>query len=42
MNYTVEIASDGTVYVPNFVKTGLDIQVILKLLPWQSAKLQCW
>jgi hypothetical protein len=33
MNYTVQITSDGMVHVPNFMKTDLDIQVILRLLP---------
>jgi hypothetical protein len=32
MKYTVEVASDGMMYVPSFVKNSSGIQVILKLL----------
>jgi hypothetical protein len=42
MKYTVEMASDGMIYVPRFMKIGLGIQVILRLLAQQSEKLQCW
>jgi hypothetical protein len=33
MKYTVEVASDGMIYVPSFIKISLGIPVILKLLP---------
>jgi hypothetical protein len=40
--YTVKMASDGMIYIPSFMKIGLGIQVILRLLPIQSERLQCW
>jgi hypothetical protein len=42
MKYTIELASDGMIYIPSFIKIGLGIQIILRLLPPQSEKLQCW
>jgi hypothetical protein len=33
MKYTVEMASDGMICVPSFMKIGSGIQVILRLLP---------
>jgi hypothetical protein len=33
MKYIVKMASDGMMYIPNFMKIGLGIQVILALLP---------
>jgi hypothetical protein len=33
MKYTAEIASDGMIYFPRFMTTGLGNQVILRLLP---------
>jgi hypothetical protein len=42
MKYTVEMASDGMIYVSSFMKTGSGIQVMLRLLPRQSGRLQCW
>jgi hypothetical protein len=33
MKYAVEMASDGMLHVPSFMKFGLGIQVILRLLP---------
>jgi hypothetical protein len=41
MKYTVEMASDGMLYVPSLMDIGLGIQVILKLLPRQCARLKC-
>jgi hypothetical protein len=32
MKYTVEMASDGMLYIPSFMKIGSGIQVILRLL----------
>jgi hypothetical protein len=32
VKYTAEMASDGMMYVPSFIKNGSDIQVILRLL----------
>jgi hypothetical protein len=40
--YTVEMASEGMIYVPSFMKIALGIQVILRLIPRQSERLQCW
>jgi hypothetical protein len=40
MKGTVEIASDGMIYVPHFMKIGWGIWVILRLLPRQSERLQ--
>jgi hypothetical protein len=42
VKYTVEMASDGMIYVSSFKKIGSGIQVILKLLSRQSERLQCW
>jgi hypothetical protein len=42
MKYAVEKATDGTIYVPGFMKTGSGIQVILRLLLRQSERPQCW
>jgi hypothetical protein len=42
MKYTDEIAPNVMICIRNFMKSGSDIQVILKLLPWQSEGLQCW
>jgi hypothetical protein len=33
MKYTIEVTSDGMIYIPSFMKIGLGIQVILRLLP---------
>jgi hypothetical protein len=33
MKYVVEVDSDGTIYVPSFVKIVSGIQVTLRLLP---------
>jgi hypothetical protein len=42
MKYTAEKASDGMIYIPSFTKISSVIQVILRLLPRQSERLQCW
>jgi hypothetical protein len=42
MKYTTEMASDGMTFVPSFIMTGSGIQVILRLLPRESERLQCW
>jgi hypothetical protein len=42
MKYTIETASDGMIYIPGFMMISLCIQVILRLLPQQSVRLQCW
>jgi hypothetical protein len=33
MRYTVELASDGMMYIASFMKIGSGIQVKLRLLP---------
>jgi hypothetical protein len=33
VGYAVEMASDGMLYIPNYMKTGSGIQAILRLLP---------
>jgi hypothetical protein len=38
MKYTVEVTSDGKIYAPSL---SLCIQIILRLLPRQSERLQC-
>jgi hypothetical protein len=40
VRYTVEMASGGMMYVQSFVKTGSDIQVLLRLLPGQCKRFQ--
>jgi hypothetical protein len=42
MKYSVDVASNGIIYVPRLMKIGSDIHVILRLLPRQSERLQCW
>jgi hypothetical protein len=42
MKCTFEMASDGMIHVPSFMKTGSGIEVILRLLPRHSERLQCW
>jgi hypothetical protein len=42
MKYTIEMTSDGMIYIPSFVTIGSGIQVILRLLPEQFERLQCW
>jgi hypothetical protein len=34
--------SDGMIHIPRFMKIGSGIQVILRLLPQQFERLQCW
>jgi hypothetical protein len=41
MKYSVEMASDGMIYVPSLMKIRSGIRVILRLLPRQSERLQC-
>jgi hypothetical protein len=42
MKCAIEIASDGMMYIPSFMKIGSGIQAILRLLPRQSERLQYW
>jgi uncharacterized RmlC-like cupin family protein len=42
MKYTVEMAPGGMIYIPSFMKICSSIQVILRLSPRQSERLQCW
>jgi hypothetical protein len=35
MKCIVDMASDGIIYIPSFIKTSSDIQVVLRLLPRQ-------
>jgi hypothetical protein len=37
--YTVDMVSDGMIYIPAFMKIGSGIQVILRLLPRQFERL---
>jgi hypothetical protein len=41
MNYTFEMASYGTIYIPSFMKIGSGIHVPLRLLPRQPERLRC-
>jgi hypothetical protein len=41
MKYIAVMASDGTIYIPNFMKTDSSIQIILTLLPQKLERLQC-
>jgi hypothetical protein len=38
----VNIDLDGMICIPRFMKIGSVIQVMIKLLPRQSERLQCW
>jgi hypothetical protein len=40
MKYSVETASEGMTYVSSFMKIDSGIQIILRLLPRQSERLQ--
>jgi hypothetical protein len=42
MRYTIEMASDGMIYVLSFMKICSGIQIIIRLLPRHSEGLQCW
>jgi hypothetical protein len=42
MKYTTEMVSDGMTFVPSFMMTGSGVQVILRLLPRESERLQWW
>jgi hypothetical protein len=39
MRYTADMASDGMIWIPSFMKIGSSIRVILRLLPRQSERL---
>jgi hypothetical protein len=39
---TVDMTSDGMMYIPSFMKTGLKVQVILRLLPQQFDRIWFW
>jgi hypothetical protein len=41
MKYTDEMATDGMIYVPSSMKIDSGIQVILRLFPRHSERLQC-
>jgi hypothetical protein len=30
MKYTIEMASDGMIYIPSLMKIGIDVEVILR------------
>jgi uncharacterized RmlC-like cupin family protein len=40
--YAVEVASDGMIYVPSFMKIGSGIPVKFKLLSGRSGSVHCW
>jgi hypothetical protein len=40
--HAVEMALDGMIQIPSFIKIGLGIHATLRLLPRQSERLQCW
>jgi hypothetical protein len=42
VEYTVEVDSNGMVYIPTLMMICSSIQVILRLLPQQFERLQCW
>jgi hypothetical protein len=42
MRWAGEMASGGIIYLPSFMKIGSGFQIILKFLPQQSERLQCW
>jgi hypothetical protein len=42
MKYADEVASSGTIYTPIFMTIGSGIQAVLRLLPQQFERLQCW
>jgi hypothetical protein len=42
MKYTVDMASDGMICIPSFIRIGSGIQIIIRLLPRQSERQQCW
>jgi hypothetical protein len=42
MKYTVEMASGGMIYIPSLMTIGSGIRVILRILPQQFERLQCW
>jgi hypothetical protein len=42
MKYAVQIVSDVMIYIPRLMTIGSGIEVILRLLPQQFERLQCW
>jgi hypothetical protein len=42
MKSAVDMGSCDIIYIPNFMITDSGIQVILRLTPQQSDRLQCW
>jgi hypothetical protein len=42
MKYVVEMASGCMTYIPSFTTIGSGIRVVLRLLPQQNERLQCW
>jgi hypothetical protein len=42
MKNAFEMGSTGTICVPNFMTIGSGIQILLRLLPQEYERLQCW
>jgi hypothetical protein len=42
MKYAVDVASSGMIHISRLIMIGSDIQVMLRLLPQQPERLQCW
>jgi hypothetical protein len=42
MKYTVELGSDGMIYIPYLMRVGSNIQVLLGLLQQKFERLQYW
>jgi hypothetical protein len=37
-----DMASCGMIYIPSFIMVGCSIHAILRLLPQEFERLQCW
>jgi hypothetical protein len=42
LDNVIEITSGGMVYISSFMMIGSDLQLILRLLPQQFERVQCW
>jgi hypothetical protein len=42
MKYVIQMDSGGMIYIQSCIMIGSGIQIILRLLPQQFERLQCW
>jgi hypothetical protein len=42
MKYIVDMASAGMIYIPGFMKIGVDFEAVFRFFHQQFERLQCW